>query len=578
MENGKIPVNWRGTEKSLLPRSFGMKLYPLLIPTPHHTILFKIPKGADNILESYPENFHDIWDDKHVKMPCSVFEKENKNRWDIIVASLSKPIKKSEQLEDAIMSYNLKYKGKWRFHLLHSFFENVLTKEEETDEFFENLLPKIINLALELPTFITSPIPLLKQNNNHSISISQIQIACLLANAFLCTFPNRNGDYSEYKTYPQINFNGLFQMKVQKSNDKYLYEKLKCIINYFKKVTDPNFVCKRAVTYSRRYLPENELPTWSKLTNQLTNLHIASTGTIENDGDGMYQVDFADKSIGGKVIGMGSVQEEIRFLICPELIVSQLFSQKMLPTESIIITGAERFNDYSGYSKSFKWGGNYTDDTPIDDNSHRRYCTVVAIDALYFRNPKLQFDPKNLSRELNKAYAGFSWGNKSDCSDVSVATGNWGCGVFRGDCHLKSLLQMLSAAEAKRDVVYFTFGKTTTRDSINDMHSFLKNKNVTVGEIFRILIKYNEYMQSHSKPNLYEFIKSTVNNSVVQKPQNKQIPPAVIDGQLNVSKNASQSVREKPIQSTSILKRERNEETEKKKKKRKIDEHFQSAS
>jgi len=43
--------------------------------------------------------------------------------------------------------------------------------------------------------------------------------------------------------------------------------------------------------------------------------------------------------IGGGVLGYGSVQEEIRFLICPELLPSQLFSEKMLHTEAIIITG-----------------------------------------------------------------------------------------------------------------------------------------------------------------------------------------------------------------------------------------------
>lgn len=76
--------------------------------------------------------------------------------------------------------------------------------------FFNHLLPKIIKLALKLPTLITHPIPLLKQNHNHSISFSQIQIACLLANAFLCTFPKRNFicGYSEYYSYPQINFSG----------------------------------------------------------------------------------------------------------------------------------------------------------------------------------------------------------------------------------------------------------------------------------------------------------------------------------------------------------------------------------
>lgn len=43
--------------------------------------------------------------------------------------------------------------------------------------------------------------------------------------------------------------------------------------------------------------------------------------------------------IGGGVLGHGSVQEEIRFLICPELLVSQLFSEHMLAKEAILISG-----------------------------------------------------------------------------------------------------------------------------------------------------------------------------------------------------------------------------------------------
>ena len=37
----------------------------------------------------------------------------------------------------------------------------------------------------------------------------------------------------------------------------------------------------------------------------------------------MLQVDFANKFIGGGVLGHGAVQEEIRFLICPELLVRE---------------------------------------------------------------------------------------------------------------------------------------------------------------------------------------------------------------------------------------------------------------
>ncbi|XP_060861431.1 poly(ADP-ribose) glycohydrolase [Metopolophium dirhodum] len=522
--------NWKGIDKGLLPRSFGKQLFPSLIPSLEHTLLFKIPIGTNNIPEAHPKEYCDTWDDKHVKMPCSrhnLFlvhhnnKSSKKNRWDVITYSLLKPILSSEELEKAITSYNPKYKDKWRFYLLHSFFDECLN-EEETEEFFNNLLPKIINLALQLPTLVTKPIPLLKQTHNHSISLSQMQIACLLANAFLCTFPHRNvsNSKSEYSEYPYINFNGFFQLMVNSSANHYLYEKLKCIICYFKKVTSANSVLNGVVTYSRRRLPSGDLPYWLQSTKKLTNLYITSDGTIEDNGDGMLQVDFANKFIGGGVLGHGSVQEEIRFLICPELLVSQLFSEKMLHTEAIIITGVERFSDYSGYANSFEWKGVHLDVTPVDDNN-RRYTTIVAIDALYYNDPKNQFKTKNLRRELHKSFAGFSWGQDSECSDVAIATGNWGCGAFRGDCHLKSLLQLMSAAQANRDVAYFTFGDTKLMDSIHSMHIFLKSKNITVGEVSRILIKYYACLETLPYVGVHDYIYDAITNKSWQAFENK---------------------------------------------------------
>jgi poly(ADP-ribose) glycohydrolase len=84
----------------------------------------------------------------------------------------------------------------------------VLDLEERT-VFFKTLMPKIVQLALQLPVLLTGAVPLLKRHINGSISLSQLQVASLLANAFFCTFPRRNSNnpQSEYATYPYINFN-----------------------------------------------------------------------------------------------------------------------------------------------------------------------------------------------------------------------------------------------------------------------------------------------------------------------------------------------------------------------------------
>lgn len=53
----------------------------------------------------------------------------------------------------------------------------------------------------------------------------------------------------------------------------------------------------------------------------------------------VLQVDFANRMVGGGVTGMGLVQEEIRFLINTELIVSRLFTEALDHDECLIITG-----------------------------------------------------------------------------------------------------------------------------------------------------------------------------------------------------------------------------------------------
>lgn len=114
-------------------------------------------------------------------------------------------------------------------------------EEDDAEWFFTNTLSQIIRLALQLPDIVPSAIPLLKRGHNKSISLSQQQIACLLANAFLCTFPRRNDikSKSEYASYPTINFNTLFQSDCDQN-----IEKIKCICYYFRRV------CRKSKTTS----------------------------------------------------------------------------------------------------------------------------------------------------------------------------------------------------------------------------------------------------------------------------------------------------------------------------------------
>lgn len=71
-------------------------------------------------------------------------------------------------------------------------------------------------------------------------------------------------------------------------------------------------------------------------------------------------VDFANKNIGGGILRNGAVQEEIMFSVFPELIISLCICPELNDDESLIFYDALRFNNYKGYSKEFKYVGNFS--------------------------------------------------------------------------------------------------------------------------------------------------------------------------------------------------------------------------
>ena len=501
--------------------SFGPSCSPILPPlmsSPIHTVMFHSRlQRPSQPPRPFPDKFCDVWDGNHVRMPCSgkslypvvteTDEKKLLSRWGLIKASLSKPISNSYDLEEAIMEYNTHQAKKWSFGALHAYF-NEVASEEECSAFFSSLLPRMITLALQLPNLLTHGLPLLKCQEMYSVTISQQQIACLLANAFLCTFPRRNATHRtvEFASYPSINFNTLFAGK-RVFIPAVRAAKLKCIFHYFTRVTST--VPTGTLTFTRQVCTNP--PQWDKCSAKLSRLHVTSDGTIEGNGQGMLQVDFANRRVGGGVLRSGCVQEEIRFLLCPELIVSRLITEELQDNESLIITGAEQFSSYSGYGSTFEWAGSY-DDTVTCDRWGRKETCLVAMDALVVRNALSQFKPGLMRREANKTYCGFMSSATTPCGHpMAVATGNWGCGAFGGDKRLKALLQWLAASAAGRDAVYFTFGDKGLQKDLHILQHELGGDTVSVGAVWQVLMTYHR--QTAPLSPLYKFVLDQLNRT-----------------------------------------------------------------
>ncbi|KAK9530253.1 hypothetical protein VZT92_011768 [Zoarces viviparus] len=520
-ETTSAEAKWLGTpiiELKRMPECGGL-LPPLRDVRGQHTVMIRtdlLENGKVSV--PYPAKFKDTWDDDYVKMPCSrrnlfpvqdevTQELQKKSRWELVKEALNDTLSSQQELKNAILKYSASQAKKWDFTALRLYCTKVLDPDA-AEHLFGSLLPDMVQLALRASELCTKPIPLLKGGMNHSITMSQEQVACLLANAFFCTFPRRNSRRKEYCNYPDINFFRLFEGPSPRK-----IEKLKTLMCYFKSITEQNPT--GLVTFTRKSLdkPLN----WRSSQTRLTKIHITCEGTIEDDGYGMLQVDFANQFVGGGVTSSGLVQEEIRFLINPELIVSRLFTEALDHNECLIITGTEQYSKYTGYSHTYQWAGSHRDTTPRDD--WQRRCTeIVAIDALQFKNFLQQFSPEKLNRELNKAYCGFARPEERSQNLAAVATGNWGCGVFGGDARLKALLQMLAAAEAGRDVAYFTFGDSQLMTDVHKMHSFLTRRKICVGEVYDLLGQYyssvcKSCLSRRPDVSLYSFIYQQVSSS-----------------------------------------------------------------
>ncbi|KAL7889947.1 hypothetical protein AOLI_G00022050 [Acnodon oligacanthus] len=520
---------WLGTPIEMLRRmpQCGQPLPHLRASDSHRVLIRTDLLKEGEVPVPYPSKFRDAWDDMTVKMPCSeknLFPVENEDgsvvqsRWELIRSALENGCKSSLDIRDAILSYNTAHAKRWDFTALNVLCTDGL-EHSEVQYLFDVILPEMVKLALSAPKICTQPIPLLKQNMNQSLTMSQEQIACLLANAFFCTFPRRNSRKSEYSNYPEINFYRLFEGSSPRK-----IEKLKTLLCYFRRVTTSKPT--GLVTFTRQSL--NSFSKWESSATQLTRLHITYEGTIEDQGYGMLQVDFANRMVGGGVTGLGLVQEEIRFLINPELIVSRLFTEALDHNECLIITGTEQYSKYSGYAESYKWKDNHKDETPRDE--WQRRCTeIVALDALKYRHFMEQFHPDKITRELNKAYCGFVRHGVNSQNLSAIATGNWGCGAFGGDTRLKALLQIMAAAEAGRDVAYFTFGDAELMRDVHDLHTFLTDGHITVGTLYGLLKQYFNVVckNSHSqRPNvsLYGFIYEQISSDPVPEPSPEPSP------------------------------------------------------
>ncbi|CAF2549439.1 unnamed protein product [Rotaria sp. Silwood2] len=148
------------------------------------------------------------------------------------------------------------------------------------------------------------------------------------------------------------------------------------------------------------------------------------------------------------------------------------------------------------------------------------------MDAVFFRDPTVQYDMRYVKRELIKAYTSFyPQATKIERESMfGIVTGSWGCGAFNGDRQLKgkieqnieqsiiqiyvflAIIQLMAASEAGRSLIYAAYLDKKLVKSFYEVYEYLFNQRARVWHLYRYLERYST---ENSRKSLFEYILKT---------------------------------------------------------------------
>lgn len=313
----------------------------------------------------------------------------------------------------------------------------------------EQIISCIAESALKLPElFPDGSLPGLVRGIASVVEFSRAEVCSLLAHMFLCTVLVQEELRKEYCGHftgaraPTGPLTFRYWLCYQENwSDIYL----QTLLTYFTHLqTLSQDQLEEKVTFQRFVCPEDE-KSWDPTSETSGCKMIAKVGLHLNGRIGDFEqveVDFANKHVG---FGTTATQEELLLGTSPESCVIVLFNEVLEAGESLLITGARRFGDYTGYGRTARYTGQFA---PSWDWNERK---ILAIDAI--SHPQDQLGDVTMKRELRKAWLGFS-----SVRGCRISTGHWGCGAFGGDQNIKCLVQLIAASLADVKLDFYCFG------------------------------------------------------------------------------------------------------------------------
>ncbi|MCQ2818645.1 MAG: poly(ADP-ribose) glycohydrolase [archaeon] len=379
------------------------------------------------------------------------------------------------------------------FYKRMSFFSSF-KKEDSLKEFSIKMLealPQLIKLCLQCKELFPTPLILLQTGTKMKtelvngkpqivegkIELTRKQVACLMALSFFGYL-----DVNQPRNYNTFEVSRVLSSFYRISEFGLCFTNYLMIIGLILKEEEKykDFLNEKLI-YARKNL-DRDLEIYKVKEMPLCDINIIEQGSM-SDSDGLFHVDFANKYIGGGVLGGGCVQEEILFTVKPECTLSLLLLQVMDDNDAILIQNALQYSNYTGYGYTFAF--KYESPEGIIDNltniegRFKGGKYIIAMDAVPDYNGS-SFEKENAIRDIHKALVTFSFVElehdpgedvpmkvEGEKPKKTVVTGNWGCGAFSCDYEHKFLEQWVAASFAGVDLLeYYTFNNPGMKNPI----------------------------------------------------------------------------------------------------------------
>lgn len=349
---------------------------------------------------------------------------------------------------------------------------------------FLKVIKYLSQLALDTGNILPQTIPLLKKMQNMNIvELTRKQVALIFLLSFFDVLPTTFSKLlNNFKVSDTLRAGNGVQFEIGRFFLNYL-----TIIGRWLSGNDQ--ILEEKIIFARVNINRNNFDFQTMNNYNLCPVNFIQQGSLFY-GNASYCVDFGNKYIGGGILKGGSVQEEILFAINPEATVAMLFMEEMDENDAIGIFNTIQYSNYKGYGQTLMFDGT----SIYGYNNIIKRNRIIAMDAekndKQLNNVDINNYQRIINRDIYKAFAGFYLTTLDMGCEKSIATGNWGCGVYNGIFELKFLEQWIAASfSGVQRLDYYTFGKEEMQKVIN-CYEFIKNKFVTASNLYRSLMYY----------------------------------------------------------------------------------------